>query len=152
MPEPANLAILRAAVLCLVNRVRAEHGEVPLTLNSKREQAAEAHNQEMISLDYFAHVSPTGESPVERIRTTTSYIPGSNVGYVIGENLAWGTLNLATPQSIVEAWIASPGHLANILESRYRETGVSVVPSVPAALAEGEPGGTYAQEFGVIIH
>jgi len=77
----------------------------------------------MIAQDYFAHVSPAGETPVQRIQSTTDYLPGPKVGYVIGENLAWGTLYLATPKAIVEAWIASPAHLANILESRYRETG-----------------------------
>jgi uncharacterized protein YkwD len=152
VPEPANLPLVRTAVLCLVNHERASHGEPPLTLNTQLEKAAEGHNQEMISLDYFEHVSPSGLTPVGRIRNTTPYIPSPKVGYVIGENLAWGTLSLATPQAIVEAWIASPGHLANILESRYRETGVGVVASVPAVLSGGQHGATYAQEFGVIIH
>ena len=104
----------------------------------------------MVAVDYFEHVSPDGESPVDRIRPA-GYIPGPTVGYVIGENLAWGTLDLATPQAVVEAWIASPKHLANILEGRYRETGIGVVPTVPAAFADGQPGATYAQEFGVIM-
>ena len=76
----------------------------------------------MLSLDYFDHIAPSGLTPVQRIRTT-GYIPSSEVGYVIGENLAWGTLTLATPQAIVNAWIASPEHLANILEGKYRDTG-----------------------------
>src|SRR5438477_162532 len=77
-------------------------------------------------------------------------LPGA--GYVIGENLAWGTLNLATPEAIVAAWVASPGHLANILEAEYRDTGIGVVAQVPSSLSGGEPGATYAQEFGVIVH
>ncbi len=151
-PEAANLPLVRAAVLCLVNRERAQNAEPPLILNSQLEKAAEDHNREMIAEDYFAHVSPAGETPVQRIQSTTDYLPGPKVGYVIGENLAWGTLYLATPQAIVEAWIASPGHLANILEPRYRETGIGVVPSVPSAMSGGESGATYAQEFGVILH
>ena len=110
LPEPANLPLIRAAVLCLVNRERAQNGESPLILNSQLERAAEGHNQEMIAQDYFAHVSPAGETPVQRIQSTTDYLPGPRVGYVIGENLAWATLYLSTPQAIVEAWIASPGH------------------------------------------
>ena len=70
---------------------------------------------------------------------------------MIGENLAWGTYTLSTPQAIVEAWVASPGHLANILEARYTETGIGVDPAVPQSLGEGDPGATYAQEFGVIV-
>ena len=149
-PEPGNLELVRNAVFCLVNRVRAENGEAPLIRNSQLDQAAEGHGAEMISADYFEHVSPTGETPVDRIRGT-GYIPGPQVGYVIGENLAWGTLSLATPVAIVKAWIASPKHLANMLEGQYRETGIGVVPAVPAALSGGEPGATYSQEFGVIV-
>jgi uncharacterized protein YkwD len=47
--------------------------------------------------------------------------------------------------------VASPGHLANILESQYQDTGIGVVPAVPPSLGGDEQGATYAQEFGVII-
>jgi uncharacterized protein YkwD len=149
-PEAGDIGLVRAAVLCLVNRKRAENGESPLATNPELEQAAEGHCEELVADDYFAHVSPSGETPVDRIRET-GYIPGPNVGYVIGENLAWGTYQLSTPQAIVSAWIASPGHLANILEAQYTETGIGVTPAVPESYGEGAPGATYAQEFGVII-
>ncbi len=149
-PEADNIGLVREAVLCLINRKRAENGESPLTSNPELEQAAEGHCHELIADDYFAHVSPSGETPVDRIRTT-GYIPSPSDGYVIGENLAWGTYQLSTPQSIAAAWFASPGHLANILEGHYRETGIGVTPAVPASLAPEAPGATYAQEFGVII-
>jgi uncharacterized protein YkwD len=149
-PDPSNLVLVREAILCLVNKVRAQHGESPLELNGDLEQAAEGHSRELISANYFAHVSPGGETPVDRVRGT-GYIPGPAVGYVIGENLAWGTYSLATPQAIVAAWVASPGHLANILEGQYRQTGIGVTPGVPAAFGAGAPGATYAQEFGVIV-
>jgi len=151
MPEPANIGLVRGAVLCLINRLRAQHGETPLTQNAPLEQAAEGHAQEMVALNYFAHISPSGLTPVGRVRGT-GYIPSTTVGYVIGENLAWGTLSLATPEAIVAAWSASPGHLANILESQYHDTGIGVVAQVPGTLANGAPGATYAQEFGVILH
>jgi len=149
-PTAENIQLVRAAVLCLINRKRAENSESPLQANTQLEEAAEGHCQELIADNYFAHVSPSGETPVDRIRNT-GYIPSASDGYVIGENLAWGTYQLSTPQSIVAAWFASPGHLANILEAQYKETGIGVTASVPASLAEGAPGATYAQEFGVII-
>jgi uncharacterized protein YkwD len=149
-PEAGNIALVREAVLCLINRKRAENGESPLVANAELEQAAESHAQELVADDYFAHVSPSGETPVDRIRDT-GYIPNASDGYVIGENLAWGTYQLSTPQAIVAAWIASPGHLANILETQYRETGIAITPAVPPSLAAGAPGATYAQEFGVVI-
>jgi uncharacterized protein YkwD len=150
-PTESDLPQVRSSVLCLINRTRAEHGLAPLVENSALESAAESHCSELIAVDYFAHVAPDGETPVDRIRKA-GYIPGPEVGYVIGENLAWGTYNLSTAASIVAAWIASPGHLANILESRYTETGVAITPAVPQSLGEGSPGATYAQEFGVIVH
>jgi uncharacterized protein YkwD len=151
IPEAANLALVRAAVLCLINTERAQNGKSPLSTDPRLEHAAEAHGKEMLSLDYFNHVAPSGLTPVARIRGT-GYIPNSEVGYVIGENLAWGTLTLATPQAIVNAWIASPEHLANILEGKYRETGIDVEPEVPEQLSEGVAGALYTQEFGVIVH
>jgi uncharacterized protein YkwD len=150
-PQASNLPLVRAAVLCLINTERAEHGKEPLQSNTNLEQAAESHGKEMLALDYFAHIAPSGLTPVERIRET-GYIPSSEVGYVLGENLAWGTLSLATPEAIVNAWIASPEHLANILEGRYRETGIDVEPQAPESLAEGVEGALYTQEFGVIVH
>jgi uncharacterized protein YkwD len=150
-PTTGNLDLVRAAVLCLINRERAQNGETPLAPSEKLQQAAELHNREMIGGNYFEHVSPSGETPVDRVRAA-GYIPAENVGYVIGENLAWGTLGLATAQSIVNAWIASPGHLANILEGQYSETGIAVVPQVPDSLSGGAAGATYTQEFGVIVH
>ncbi len=104
----------------------------------------------MVSEDYFAHVAPSGLTPVERV-LSTGYIPSAEVGYTLGENIAWGTLQLSTPNAIVAAWIASPEHLANILYSPYVDTAIGVVPEAPASLAEGQPGAVYSQEFGVIV-
>ena len=150
-PEPGNLQLVRASVLCLINQKRAENGEQPLRPDARLQAAAEAHVQDMLTGDYFDHVSPGGSTPVDRVRTT-GYITGPPAGYVIGENLAWGTLSLPTPQAIVSAWIASPGHLANVLEGQYRDTGIAIMAQVPESLANGASGATYAQEFGVITH
>jgi uncharacterized protein YkwD len=151
MPEASNLSLVRESVLCLINTERAQHGKEPLQPNAHLEAAAESHSKEMLALDYFAHVAPSGLTPVERI-TQTGYLPSSEVGYVLGENLAWGTLSLATPEAIVKAWIASPEHLANILEGKYRDTGIDIEPSAPESLAEDVQGALYTQEFGVIVH
>ena len=148
-PEPANLALVRGAVLCLVNAERARNGLEPLQSNPQLAAAAESHGREMIAQDYFAHISPAGVTPVDRARGA-GYIPSPEDGYVIGENLAWGTLTLSTPAAIVSAWINSPEHLANILEGSYRETGIDVRPEAPASLAEDAQGALYTQEFGVI--
>ena len=56
-----------------------------------------------------------------------------------------------TPRAIVAAWMASPGHRANILDARFRDTGIGVSPHPPASLADGQAGAIYTQDFGVII-
>jgi uncharacterized protein YkwD len=148
-PAPGNLEQIRAATLCLVNQERARNGELPLKISSKLEQAAQSHTEAMVSEDYFAHIAPNGETPVDRIQAT-GYIPNAEAGYTLGENIAWGTLELSTPAAIVAAWIASPEHLENILASAYVETAIGVTPAVPTSLANGQTGAVYSQVFGVI--
>lgn len=149
MPAAGNLEVVEQATVCLVNQERARNNELPLQFDAKLAQAASGHSAEMVSEDYFAHIAPDGETPLQRIQAT-GYIPNSQVGYTLGENIAWGTLYLATPKAIVAAWIASPEHLANILNGAYTETAVGVAPAAPPALAEGQAGAVYTQEFGVI--
>ncbi len=149
-PDEGNLPAVTAATLCLVNQERARHNEMPLHQNGDLEAAADAHSEEMVSLDYFGHIAPNGLTPLARVQGT-GYIPSSEDGYTIGENIAWGTLQLSTPQAIVSAWIASPEHLANILEAKYRDTAIGVDPQAPASLSNEEDGAVYTQEFGVVI-
>ncbi len=149
-PQPSDLGLVRAAVLCLVDQERASHGEPALQPNAALTRAAQGHSREMAEQDYFSHVAPDGETPLERMRAS-GYLSSPEDGYVVGENIAWGTLWLATPQAIVSAWMASPGHRANILDAAYRETGVGVSPHPPASLAEGQAGALYTQDFGTIV-
>lgn len=149
-PTSGNVEQVRAAVLCLINQEREHHGEAALVANAKLARAAQAHSRDMAEQDYFSHIAPDGSTPLQRMRAN-GYLPNSQDGYVVGENIAWGTMWLATPQSIVGAWMASPGHRANILDGAYRETGVGVEPRPPASLAEGQPGAIYTQDFGVVI-
>jgi uncharacterized protein YkwD len=150
VPSEENLAVVRSATICLVNRERAAHGERPLIVNGRLNRAAQGHTEEMIAQDYFSHYGPAGETPGSRIRAV-GYIYSSDLGYEIGENIAWGTRYLSTPRAIVEAWMASPGHRENILDARYRETGMGVVAAVPPSDGHGQPGATYTQDFGVLI-
>jgi uncharacterized protein YkwD len=149
-PSQSNVESIRAATLCLVNRERAGHGESPLQSNSQLQQAAQGHSENMVADDYFEHVGPGGDTPLSRMRDA-GYIYSSHVGYEVGENIGWGTLWLATPSSIVAAWMASPGHRANILDSRFHDTAIGVSARAPAALAHGQSGAIYTQDFGVII-
>ncbi len=148
-PTPGNLRLIRAATLCLINRERAAHGERALRPNARLARAAQTHSASMAFGDYFEHVGPGGVTPLARMRAV-GYISSSRVGYEVGENIAWGTLWLASPRAIVAAWMASPGHRANILDPRFRETGIGVSPHPLASLAHGQPGAIYTEDFGVI--
>jgi uncharacterized protein YkwD len=150
-PNPGNVAQVRAAVLCLIDQERERHGEGALASNAKLTRAAQQHSRDMASEDYFSHVAPDGQTPLLRMRSSGYLSSSSQEGYVVGENIAWGTLWLATPQAIVSAWMASPGHRANILDGAFRETGVGVEPRPPASLAEGQAGALYTQDFGAIV-
>jgi uncharacterized protein YkwD len=149
VPAPGNLELIREATLCLINEERGSHGEAPLRYNRALENAAQGHTEDMVDRDYFEHVAPSGSTPLERIEAS-GYIHSSRVGYAIGENIAWGSLSLATPKAIVDAWMNSPGHRANILDAQYRETAIGVVANLPSSLSR-QDGAIYTQDFGVII-
>jgi uncharacterized protein YkwD len=149
-PTARNIGLIRSATLCLINRERVAHGERPLKPDAQLRRAAQAHTESMAFGNYFEHVGPGNNTPAARMRAV-GYI-SSHVGFEVGENIAWGTLRLATPRAIVAAWMASPGHRANILDPNYRQTGIGVSPHPPASLAHGQAGAIYTQDFGVIKH
>jgi uncharacterized protein YkwD len=150
IPTSEDLDAIRSATICLVNRERSLHGERPLQVNGRLMRAAQGHSENMAAEDYFSHYGPSGDTPTSRMRAA-GYIYSSNVGYEIGENIAWGTLGLSTPKAIVEAWMRSPGHRENILDAHYRDTGMGVVASLPRSFGNGQPGAIYTQDFGVLI-
>ncbi len=149
-PTQQNLDRIREATLCLVNHERALHGEAPLRANTDLQQAAQGHTESMVANDYFEHLGPGGQTPLQRMRAA-GYISSPQIGYSVGENIAWGSLWLGNPRSIVAAWMASPGHRANILDGRFRDTGIGVSSHTPRSLAGGQSGGIYTQDFGVIV-
>ena len=144
-PTEKDLGRVRAATVCLVNRERAGRGERPLALNGRLEQAAQAHTVGMALGGYFQHVGRRGDTPLGRMRGA-GYI-SSQIGYEAAENIGWGALWLATPRAIVAAWMASPGHRANILDGRFRDTAVGVSPRPPSSLVRGQAGAIYTQDF-----
>ena len=149
-PTPEDLDRVRAATLCLVNRERAGHRVSALVDNARLDGAAQAHSDDMAQRDYFEHVSPSGVTPLSRMRAC-GYIYNSRVGYEVGENIGWGTLWLATPRAMVAAWMNSPEHRANILNGHYRDTAIGVSPHPVASLANRQAGAIYTQDFGLII-
>jgi len=145
-PARANLATVAEATLCLLNGERADRGLKALALDRDLQQAALGHGNDMVDHRYFAHDGRDGSRPADRIRSAGYLRSGG--AWRIGENLAWGTGDLATPRAIMAAWMASPGHRANILQRAYREIGFGVVAGNPDS--DNGAGATYVTEFGVV--
>ncbi|MDJ0523576.1 MAG: CAP domain-containing protein [Planctomycetota bacterium] len=104
-------------VLALTNEVRAEYGLGPLTLDPVASQAAYEHAWDMHLRSFFDHVNPDGEHPDDRLARHGVQFD------VARENLARGH---ASPREVVDAWMASPNHRANLLYPGWTHIGVAV--------------------------
>jgi Cysteine-rich secretory protein family len=105
-------------LLAGTNAKRQEAGLSPLTLNSTLSVAAANKAADMFAKNYWAHNSPSGASPWD-------FITGAGYHYTVaGENLA---KNFSNSQGVVDAWMASPSHRANVLKSGYQDVGFAVV-------------------------
>lgn len=145
-PTAGNLAAIRAAVLCLHNQVRSSRGLSTLGTDSKLRRTAAGHSADMVDRSYFEHTTPDGVTMVDRIMRSGYVRPDR--GWMIGENLEWGTGQLATPRGAMQAWMDSADHRANILRRGYAELGVGVSLGTPTP---GNPSGaTYTVDFGTI--
>ncbi|MFJ1758866.1 CAP domain-containing protein [Amycolatopsis sp. NPDC088138] len=105
-----------AQVLQLTNSNRVQNGCKPLTADPQLAVAAQAHNDEMAKYRYFSHTGRKGENPAARI---------TDAGYrwaQWAENIAAGQ---RTPTAVVDAWMHSPVHRANILDCSLREIGIA---------------------------
>lgn len=144
LPTQENLEQISAAVRCLHNRLRAQRGLPLLKDNAKLRKAALQHSAAMIRDGYFDHTAPDGDTFVVRI-LRTGYVRRYD-GWTLGENLAKGTGELATPARVMQAWLNSPGHKGNVVGRAYRDIGIGIRLGVP-----GDPsaGATFTVEFGV---
>lgn len=107
-------------VVRLVNQIRTQNGLKPLTHDWELSRVARYKSQDMKDNRYFSHTSPTYGSPYQMMKRF-------GISYrTAGENIAHG---YATAQAVVNAWMNSPGHKANILNAGYTHIGVGYVPS-----------------------
>lgn len=102
-------------VVTLTNKERAKQGLKPLTMNWELQRVARIKSEDMRDKNYFDHNSPTYGSPFDMMKNF-------GIKYTsAGENIAAGQ---QTPEAVVKAWMESPGHRANILNSSYNQIGV----------------------------
>jgi RNA polymerase sigma factor (sigma-70 family) len=107
-----------AQVLALTNAERAKAGCGPVAPDDRLARAAQLHSEDMSANGYFDHASQDGRSFADRAKAQGHPSPGA-------ENIARGQ---NSPDAVMQAWMNSPGHRANILNCSLRTMGVGVVP------------------------
>lgn len=118
VPDVDATKSIENQVIQLTNQERAKYGLKPLKANWELSRIARYKSADMRDRNYFSHTSPTYGSPFEMIKKFgLSYRSA-------GENIAAGQ---TSPQQVVQAWMNSEGHRANILNSGYTEIGVGYV-------------------------
>ena len=138
----ASNAAVRARVVDLVNAARSRSRRCgserfaaapPLGVSQALNEAAAAHARDMARRKFFEHRGSNGSQPKERVQRA-GYQPR-----LTGENIAYGP---ESAEEVVAGWLASPGHCANIMDSRFQEIGVG--------LASGRKRGHiyWVQDFG----
>ena len=105
-------------VIRLVNEVRRENGLKALTANWELSRVGRYKSQDMLNKGYFSHTSPTYGTPFQMIKAFGLSFRTA------GENIARG---YPTPQAVVNGWMNSSGHRANILNASYTQIGVGYV-------------------------
>lgn len=133
-----NKTITRSGIIFETNKNRKDVSNLPpLVENSKLDTSAQNKVKEMFTNQYFEHISPVTKKGVSDL--------GSEAGYeyvLIGENLAMGVFK--DNAALLQAWMDSPGHRANILNSHYTEIG----SAVGQGMLEGREVWLAVQHFG----
>jgi uncharacterized protein YkwD len=114
----ARLTPTEAAVVRLINQVRARHGLPPLKSSGRLARAADGHSRDMLRTDFFAHQSSDGTSFDRRVR---SYAHARTVG----ENLAMLPGVRRAAGKVVSMWLRSAAHRQILMSGRFRRVGVA---------------------------
>lgn len=118
--QNSQILDIEREVVNLVNQERANYGLSALEIDFDLTNIARLKSQDMANLNYFSHTSPTYGSPFDMLSKF-------NINYrSAGENIAKGQ---KTAEEVVNAWMNSEGHRANILNSSYTHIGVGYVLS-----------------------
>lgn len=130
-------SVTKDELINLTNIERQKNGLPPVAEDSRLDEAAKAKGQNMFAENYWAHFSPSGKDP-------WGFIQGAGYRYTYaGENLA---RNFYTSKEVVDAWMASPTHRDNIVNSHYRNIGIAVLQGT----LSGQNTILVVQEFGTL--
>ncbi|GAA3236026.1 CAP domain-containing protein [Dactylosporangium siamense] len=130
--KPVESSSLESEVVALTNSYRTANGCGALRIDTRLVAAGRAHSTDMVTNNFFSHTGSNGSTFVQR-EVAAGYTTGASA-----ENIAWG---YRTPKEVVDGWINSPGHKANILNCGSVAVGVGL-----AYKADGTP--YWTQDFG----
>ena len=128
-------AVVQGDIIAFTNIERAHSELHSLTENTILDRAAQAKANDMASLGYFSHTGPDGQPPWHW------FVEAGYDYHYAGENLA---VRFNDSQEVVNAWMASPTHKANIVKAQYTEIGIGVADGV----YQGQPVTFVVQFFG----
>jgi uncharacterized protein YkwD len=114
-PSTTNISSIINQIVSLTNNYRQQNGLSPVALNNQLSNAAQAHTENMAFQDFVSHTGADGSSVAQRV-TATSYSWS-----IVAENIAAGH---QTAADVVQGWINSDGHRANLLNPNVTEVGI----------------------------
>jgi len=119
-PVSPEIATIEMSAFNQVNQQRTANSRAALTMDAAMRTVARAHSQDMIDRGFTDHVNPDGLGPGQRLSA-------QGITYtIVGENIAWNQGYADPATAAVNGWMASSGHRANILDSRFTRTGMGV--------------------------
>jgi uncharacterized protein YkwD len=116
------LTVQELRLLKIVNDKRIQAGLAPLQFSPQLMIVARNHSRDMAARSYLGHDSPAGDTPADRVRT-------AGINYdELGENVYRGRVANASalPETVVDAWLGSPAHRANLLSPGFELSAVGM--------------------------
>ena len=147
---PSTLGRVDAAVFCLIDVQRTERGLRALNLSSQLDESSGFQSSDMVTHHYFAHDYPGRPTLLSRVLWTGYFADATHGLYA--ENLGYGPQDTTTAQVIVDAWMSSPDHRSNILDSRLHDIGLGAALAPPdAAFYPDNPAVVFTTDFGMRV-
>lgn len=109
-------------MLVYLNQARVANGLKPFVYDATLAKYARAHTVDMIRANYFEHDKPGGPTYRQRVNALLN-----GVRHIIEENIAYGSGPYGKAKALVDNWMASPGHRANILNPAVHRTGQGIL-------------------------
>lgn len=136
----------RKAILCLLNQERHHYHLSALHRDKRLQRAAQKHNNFMQNHHCFDHEC-SGEGTLDGRLRSVGYLISGLSRWSYGENIGWGEGRLATPRSMVKAWMNSSGHRANILSGAFKDIGIGYTKGTISS--QGANGAVFTTDFGL---